>query len=455
MYEENLRELKEFLSFDKEEKKIRHNKDEKANFFPFVTRNPERVTFKNGFRGITGEFCRLITNKKLVDEYSIVETIDDIVENGNIEFQNGENDKEKFKNILKEFVYPNEKLVILTPQLFSYLPLANSKESIGEKKIAQFIKDVLWQKNEKIKNYIKNAPADTVLTRFFINNFNQLEKQVSNDPIYNKKLNYISDLFMEDFEFLIEDEDYFINHFHFLLAYYYFFYITQLFLNFQKQDNKHKYELYYILNWESASKKRKSYEIGYYKEIKKWSTKLLPQVYATEHLNFLFGVEGETLNELETKFKALNQVDQNQLKNIIKRWISDYRNNRDLKEMNLKNNYNDLVLSLINSIGEAVGDATKSRYRLSIDEIGKKYFLKSRGSLSYVGNITKDFFLFLTAISVKDNRIKVKELFSRLEKRGIYLDRYSKKEALDFLNKLNVLDKKSDSGDAQYVKTIL
>jgi DNA phosphorothioation-dependent restriction protein DptG len=104
------------------------------------------------------------------------------------------------------------------------------------------------------------------------------------------------------------------------------------------------------------------------------------------------------------------------------------------------NNYDELVLDLINSIGDAIDDATKSRYRLSFDEVGKKYFLKSRGSLSYVGNITKDFLLFLTAISVKDKRIKVKELFSRFEKRGIYLDRYSKKETLDFLNKLNVLD---------------
>lgn len=455
MYEDNLMELKDFLSFDKENNKLRHNKDEKTNFFPFVTRNPERVKFKNGFRGITGEFCRLIVNKKLVDKYSIIETIDKMVEEGNLDFQNSEEHKDKFKNILKEFVYPDEKLEILSPQLFSYLPLTNGNEAKGEKKIAQFIKDVLWQDNEKIKDYILNTEPDTVLTRFFINNFDQLEEQENIELVYNKKLDYISDLFMEDFEYLIKHEDYFIDHFNYLLAYYYFFYITQLFLNFRKQNNKNQHELFYVLNWESASKKRKSYEIGYYKEIKSKSTQLLSQVYATEHLNFLFGVEGKTLNQLVSIFKELDKNKQNKLAEVIKKWIKEYRANRDLEVLEINNNYDELVLNLINSIGDAIGDATKSRYRISFDEVGKKYFLKSRGSLSFVGNITKDFLLFLTTISVKDNRIKVKELFNRFEKRGIYLDRYSKKEALDFLNKLNVLDKKSDSGDAQYVKTIL
>ncbi len=455
MYEDNLKELKDFLLFNKEEKSIKHNKDEKTSFFPFVTRNPERVKFKNGFRGITGEFCRLVTNKEINNEYSIEESINRMIEKGNVDFQNNEDIKENFKRILKGFVYPDYKLEILSPQLFSYLPLSNGNESKGEKMIAQFIKDVLWQDNDKIKNFILNSDPDTVLTRFFIINFNQLKDIENNKQKYDKKLNYISDLFMEDFEFLINHEDYFIDHFYYLLSYYYFFYITQLFLNFKKQSEKKKHELYYIMNWESASKKRKSYKIGYYEEIKKSSKKLLSQVNATEHLNFLFGVKGKDLKELKIIFENLNHIKKNKLKRIIKKWIKDYRENRDLRELNLDRNYNELVNILINSIDLGIKKATKTRYRLSLDEVGKKYFLKSRGSLSYVGNITKTFLLFLTAISVKNERIKVKELFVRFEKRGIYLDRYSKKEVLNFLNKLNVLDKKSDSGDAQYVKTIL
>ena len=45
--------------------------------------------------------------------------------------------------------------------------------------------------------------------------------------------------------------------------------------------------------------------------------------------------------------------------------------------------------------------------------------------------------------------------FNEFEKRGIALDRYSKKEVMNLFDNLNIIDKKSDSGDAQYVKPIL
>ena len=48
-----------------------------------------------------------------------------------------------------------------------------------------------------------------------------------------------------------------------------------------------------------------------------------------------------------------------------------------------------------------------------------------------------------------------KRLFKEYEKRGIYLDGTSKEYLQEFFTKLNLIDKKSDSGDAQYVKRIL
>ncbi|MGM0409823.1 MAG: DNA phosphorothioation-dependent restriction protein DptG [Bacillota bacterium] len=453
MYKKNLENLKEFLSFNK---KLTHYKGKRTNLFPFFTRNPERPKFKDGFNGVIGEFCRLITGKVRDDNYSIKDAITYMVNNGNVQFENNKQ-KNKFKNMLENYVYPNNELEILSPQLFLYLPLSDSKESKGEKEIALFIRDVLWQENEKIKNFLLEKEPETVLTRFFINNFNLLKKRNKKKNKYNKKLNYISDLFMKDFEYLIGYEDYFMDNFHYLLSYYYFYYITQLYLKLRKNDQEKKHELYYILNWEAGSKKRKSYKYGYYKEIKRNSEKLLPQIYAIEYLNFLFDETGKTLDELREIYNDLSENNKAKLKAIIKEWIIEYRDNRGLDNLDLdEKKYENLIEILINSLDQAVKTATKSRYRLSLDEIGKKYFLKSRGSLSYVGNITKEFLIFLTAVSVNnDERIKVKELFERYEKRGIYLDRYSKREVLEFLNKLNVLDKKSDSGDAQYVKAIL
>lgn len=63
--------------------------------------------------------------------------------------------------------------------------------------------------------------------------------------------------------------------------------------------------------------------------------------------------------------------------------------------------------------------------------------------------------LVITALCVKDKKIKLNQLFEEYEKRGLFFDKHSKKEIINFLNKLNLIDKKSDSGDAQYVKPIL
>ena len=61
----------------------------------------------------------------------------------------------------------------------------------------------------------------------------------------------------------------------------------------------------------------------------------------------------------------------------------------------------------------------------------------------------------ITALCVKDKKIKLNQLFREYEKRGIFFDKYSKEEVVNFLTKLNLIDKKSDSGDAQYVKPVL
>ena len=110
---------------------------------------------------------------------------------------------------------------------------------------------------------------------------------------------------------------------------------------------------------------------------------------------------------------------------------------------------------LLETLNESLQRKQISLFTLNLEEIAKPYFLKRRGSYGYVLNINRDMLLMLTALCVKDNKIKLNQLFKEYEKRGIFLDKYSKVEVVDFLTKLNLIDKKSDSGDAQYVKPVI
>lgn len=51
--------------------------------------------------------------------------------------------------------------------------------------------------------------------------------------------------------------------------------------------------------------------------------------------------------------------------------------------------------------------------------------------------------------------MRLKEVFKAFERRGIFLDDISKDQVADYYEKLNLIEKKSDSGDAKYVKRIL
>ena len=62
----------------------------------------------------------------------------------------------------------------------------------------------------------------------------------------------------------------------------------------------------------------------------------------------------------------------------------------------------------------------------------------------------------MTKICINDNnKLKLSVLFDEFEKRGIFFDRDSKIKIVQLYEKLNLLEKKSDSGDAQYVRSVL
>ena len=364
-----------------------------------------------------------------------------------------------FEKLIRSFLSDElTKMNIFHPHILQYIPLASGSEATGEKNIALFIRDCLLASPESIAQFFAKSDASNLLIKLILEQLNNLETKEIKQK-YHPLLPMISEVFQEDMEFLIKHRDYFINNIDLFLAYYYFFYITQVTLKLNQKHNGNwntLTEVVYTLDWESTSKTRPSYNRGY-RNIKEAGKHLLVHVNCLEHLNFIFGTKEATpYPKLKEMFEDFSTEQQQQLIELIKAWISEYRYHTSLPEIDIKNeNYENLITILYESLDEGVSAETKSRYALSIEEIGKRYFLKTRGSLGYMLNITQDFLLLLTAISVKNERMALKEVFLQFERRGVYLDRYSKEAVVDLFDKVNILDKKSDSGDAQYVKPIL
>jgi DNA phosphorothioation-dependent restriction protein DptG len=95
-------------------------------------------------------------------------------------------------------------------------------------------------------------------------------------------------------------------------------------------------------------------------------------------------------------------------------------------------------------------------YSLWFIEFCKANFLKRRGRIGYTLKMDQEHLLFLTKLCIGvQPKIRLKTLWARLKMRGVNFDESSKMEIIKLFEKINLIDKKSDSGDAQYVRTIL
>ena len=169
------------------------------------------------------------------------------------------------------------------------------------------------------------------------------------------------------------------------------------------------------------------------------------------------GTENYNLVEIEEYFKSLEEDKKKEYLETLKEWIKEYKICTQQEYNDIELDFNILMNEIIKSVSVKLSEPGRGRRLFNnVEEIGKLYFLKSRGgSYGYMFNLTQETVLMLTAICVKEEKITLKALFEEYNKRGVFLDKESKELVVKFLEKLNLIDKKSDSGDAQYVKSIL
>ena len=449
MYSENLKILENRLISSKGN--FKHNINNNSPLLPFQTREPERPKFEDGFKRIIADFSRLISNKKLESDLTLDSVFNSIIKKNVVQ---DNNDEKYFKIILDEYLKGNtDNIKIIHPHMFLFIPETSSKESKGEYEIARFFRDVFFKDIQGFDFFINKKGANHLFLKLILDNLPDLTED-NVDIKYIPKLDYVVDMFKEDINFARKNTDFLIKNIDNIFAFYYFYYITQLS---QKLYDKHvneQYKFYYLLDFEKASVNRKSINFGY-NIIKDANKNLLTKINTIEHVNTLLGTNGLTFSELNEHVESLNPKDKQDFINNLKTWINEYRKLNSITNTPLNNDFKKLFNYLYEAINEKIQGATKDRYALCCEEMAKKYFIKGRGRYGYVLNITQEMLLAITALSIKDDKIKLNKLFEEYESRGLYFDNESKEEIINLFNRLNLIDKKSDSGDAQYVKRIL
>ena len=455
MYDSNIQELKKSLSMTNEG--IKHKIGVKSKFFPFTT-NERYVINQKETSGTVAELVRLINGKQLdATEINIDEIIKKIMSLVQIE---DENDEGYLYEIIKEQIMNEDgSRNIFHYKLYNYI---NSNKK--EQKIAKFLYDIVFKNMDYFNEIYNEVQDEDVITKLILEGMDQadylIDKRLNkNEDVYENKLTFITKLAYEDFKFLSTNKEFFLEYFERLVYFYYFYYLIQLCIKINKRfnvDYNKVEETYYLLDWEKAGKNRKSTLKGY-KDIRSRGEDLWVNLNVIEHSNFLMGTENYNLVEIEEYFKSLEEDKKKEYLETLKEWIKEYKICTQQEYNDIELDFNILMNEIIKSVSVKLSEPGRGRRLFNnVEEIGKLYFLKSRGgSYGYMFNLTQETVLMLTAICVKEEKITLKALFEGYNKRGVFLDKESKELVVKFLEKLNLIDKKSDSGDAQYVKSIL
>lgn len=464
----NIGEIKKGYRFSNESKskvRLTHLPGNKIKILPYSTKLKKDLILN--FFSILGEFSRLTFNKGMKEPFKPEDVINTIVEKVNFEEVE---DKVKFKAILKELFFDSEgKFEIFHPIIFNYLNLDHK----DNKKIAEFLFTVLWDEElgSKIESNFRKRPSNIMLKLVYdcLPKLDSDQKLSKNE--YKLMVPKVYELFNEDFIFLIGHQHLFVAGFEKLLKYYYFFYVSQLSITlnrfFDKEDTIET--LYFNLDWESTSKTRTSYSEGWLRlnsDIKP----LFSHVNCLEFLNYNNMNEGEMFSyrDLKNIIDTMETQEKEEFEKSIIEFTKEYKNHiSDIdwdKFVLYRNRYEDSLLNniflLFKVIDYQFNNSVRKKpyndYQGWFEEFCKKNFLKRRGSLGYTLNITEDYLLFMTKLCIKDReKIRLKSLFDEYRRRGLEFDRDSQDKIIQLFEKLNLLEKKSDSGDAQYVKSIL
>lgn len=472
---ENFESLKKYLNYNLEKGHIRHNLESASTLIPFKTRGDDKVDAKTITLSV-GEFSRIVSGKNLKNKIDSQEICDEIIDDSRIEYE-GRELKNLFSEIIKTAVQENlNSSHLKSPYFLKFLDIEERGKRVRD--IALYIHNNLYKESQEIVDLFTKRDSNNLLLKLLgevlenrLEIFQYRAKEWENlNPL--TLFPGFSENFNRDLQFLGKYPEYFMKNIEYLFNYYVMMFIFQIIINInrmEKGDFLKEHPLYFAVDTESCSIKRKSHTQGY-KYLREISTKTYYHMNALEHFGILFKKKRALYHELDFFYNSLEEGSKREFIESFIQWMEEYKIINRVEnyiENPLENSYiedipitfRDIYRSYLELIENAHSSKEKRgtyvRYTSSIEEIAKENFLKARGSLGFTFNLTQNFILFFTSIVVKESSLQAKNLFREFEIRGIYLDSPSKEKVLEILEKNNLIEKKSDGGEVQYVKPLL
>lgn len=462
-----------------------------ADFLPFVTNAGLKFSKKTGLDGLTGTFIRLQSDRNIkpitdFDESLYLPVYDYLTaENIMPDYQ-----IRKLKDILKDLFWPSEDFNIIDSYFLKYLPVLPKDESFSEldkekyqkgiDKIAEYlcsfsrlaIKDLIANTNHKINNEIINIVCDSLkYSEEKDNKVNGNTKKRNNvDYII---LPFIKESFNKDLVWFISQENdfkvkYFSSFLHFYACYSIIQTITKA--NIKKKIAIDKpTEFYFMFKSETASANHDAVTKGWSYQISDADLKKMFGKF--QALDIANTILGKNIGFLPDILAKLNETPFDDNKMLCEKILGEYQDKARKKLLARPSEKNkpswnpiDVAINSYEEFFQKLSDLCISLQSDSFSRIGNyvkdfvsMQFLQTRRNYKVLV-LDNEMLLFLIAMMSKKNNgecINLECLYKMFKSYGIYFNKSTRNEIEEYLLKLNLLDRKSDAGEAQYVRIIL
>jgi len=423
-----------------------------GNFYPLSSKDSSSQTIFDS-KAILGLLIGHISKQKIQKKF----TIESFKEHCKKSLENKLSDK-KYIDIICKLYFDSEIYLTLSSLMYQIYQ-SNSQKDKSKIAFEMIFRPLLKNTTfniETTKNL--NFIEKHILDSFY---FHYNENKKSDTIIENSYLEFLENNFKKDFLFLLGTKEYFLENIDRFIKFYIFIYSSQLALNLKPYflEQPKARELYFILNTETTSQERKKLVNHSYKTLLDKVGYLFPYLSALEMLKNLSGKKDLRLYQL------LNLIENSEENaKIIDKFTNKFQEKRKIEKKELNSqNINEALNSFLDSNYQEFFDKANSKhtvfrkYKNAFEKQIAKDFIQSRGRFGKVCVLDQEMVLFITNLSIGQDRdcLHFEELLQEFEQRGVYFDHKSKEALLALFERVENIERKSDSGDSIYVyKTV-
>lgn len=443
--------------------RLTHKADNRFKLFPYKASGKSQAPIVTELEEVVSGFFREALCKK-TDPIEFEDLCSSILEEIDVD----DDDLDYFKDMLQSLFFDGENFIATNIGLYPYQLKTNNKSADN---LAHFLFSVFGVNQDDCNAIVaaKNKYNFNVLEDMVIKTIESKKvTDADSKQVYYSVKTDTQDKFRKDFYYMLESGMTSLEDLANLFAIYYFYYVSQTCIildHYCSGSRDGEVNFYYALDWEKVSKNRMCCIEGWDK-LQDSINHMFSHAITLEILNQTKSDEMFDYISLCKLAKENDGIDHDiaeqvaLAESVYCSYVGDfkefdsipYQQGGNETEKNIRHLYKCVEVQFMNTDRKRANQF----YNEKFSEFCKARWVKNRKKSGLVLNLTERDVIFLTKICLRnEEKIRLIDLYKEYEHRGIFLDSTSKEYLQEFFTKLNLIDKKSDSGDAQYVKRIL